>query len=57
MTEEWLAFLVTLVVVGIPVMGLTARFAIKPLVASLLQIREAFLEESGGIAWPTTEAA
>lgn len=45
MTEEWLAFLITLIVVGIPVMGLTARFAIKPLVESLLQIREAFLKQ------------
>ena len=45
MTEEWLAFLITLVVIGIPVMGLTARFAIKPLVESILRVREAFLEE------------
>ena len=46
MTEEWLAFLITLIVVGIPVMGLTARFAVKPIVESILRMREAFLEES-----------
>jgi hypothetical protein len=38
--------LVTFFVVGVPVMGLTARFAIKPLVESILRVREAFLEES-----------
>lgn len=38
--------LVTFFVVGVPVLGLTARLAIKPLVESILRVREAFLEES-----------
>ncbi len=46
MTEYWMIVLVTFFVVGIPVLGLTARFAIKPLVESILRVREAFLEES-----------
>jgi hypothetical protein len=46
MTEYWMIVLVTFFVVGVPVLGLTARFAIKPLVESILRVREAFLEES-----------
>lgn len=47
MTEDWAIVLVTFIVVGIPVMGLTARLAIKPLVESILRVREAFLEKPG----------
>ena len=46
MTDEWMIVLVTFFVVGVPVMGLTARLAIKPLVESILRVREAFLQES-----------
>lgn len=46
MSEYWMIVLVTFFVIGVPVMGLTARFAIKPLVESILRVREAFLEES-----------
>ncbi len=45
MTEEWMIVLVTFFVVGVPVLGITARLAIKPLVESILRVREAFLEE------------
>lgn len=45
MTEEMMIVLVTFIVIGIPVMGLTARLAIKPLVESILRVREAFLEK------------
>lgn len=45
MTEEMMIVLVTFFVIGVPVMGLTARFAIKPLVESILRVREAFLDE------------
>lgn len=48
MTEDWAIVLVTLIVVGVPMMGLTARLAIKPLVESILRVREAFLEKPGG---------
>lgn len=47
MTEDWAIVLVTLIVVGVPIMGFTARFAIKPLVESVLRVREAFLEKPG----------
>ncbi|MDX1675293.1 MAG: hypothetical protein R3314_10905 [Longimicrobiales bacterium] len=45
MTDEWMIVLVTFFVIGIPVMGLTARLAIKPLVESIIRVREAFLQE------------
>lgn len=48
MTEEMMIVLVTFFVVGVPVMGLTARLAIKPLVESILRVREAFLADSRG---------
>jgi hypothetical protein len=47
MTEDWAIVLVVFIVVGIPVMGLTARLAIQPLVESILRVREAFLEKPG----------
>ncbi len=51
MTEEWMIVLVTFFVIGVPVLGITARLAIKPLVESILRVREAFLAESreGGV--------
>ncbi|MFO7895043.1 MAG: hypothetical protein R6U63_15120 [Longimicrobiales bacterium] len=48
MTEEMMIVLVVFFVVGVPVMGLTARLAIKPLVESILRVREAFLADSRG---------
>ena len=48
--EMIMIVLVTFMVVGVPVLGLTARFALKPIVESIVRLREAFLQtpESAG---------
>ena len=50
MDNEVAMVLVTFIVLGIPILGLTARFALKPIVDSILRVREAFLEESRGLS-------
>jgi hypothetical protein len=50
MPEEIAIVLVTFIVIGIPMLGLTARFALKPIVESILRLREAFAETPRGTA-------
>lgn len=54
MSETTAMVLVTLIVIGIPVMGLTARLAIKPLVEAVIRLRETF---QPGAVGPTADAA
>ena len=57
MSEELLIFILAVIVLGVPVMGLTARFAMKPLIESILRVREAFLTESRTGGASATELA
>lgn len=42
MDGEITGFILALVVVGVPVLGFTARFALKPIVESIVRLRESF---------------
>lgn len=46
MTEDLAVVLVTFIVLGIPILGLTARFALKPIVESIVRLREAFNQDA-----------
>lgn len=46
MDSEIAAVIVTIIVLGIPIMGLTARFALKPIVESIVRLREAFANDA-----------
>jgi len=49
MDEELVMLILTFVIVGIPVLGLTARFALRPIVEAIIRLREAFAPP-GGVA-------
>lgn len=47
MDEELVMMFLMFVILGIPAMGFTARFALKPIVEAIIRLREAFAPPTG----------
>jgi len=47
MDEELVVAILGFVILGLPMMGLTARFALKPIVEAIIRLREAFAPTAG----------
>jgi hypothetical protein len=46
MDEEMVVAILAFVVIGVPALGFTARFALKPIVEAIIRLRDAFAPQS-----------
>ncbi|MBV9773666.1 MAG: hypothetical protein JO040_06930 [Gemmatimonadetes bacterium] len=54
--EDVIFFILVTIVLLVPVIGITARFAVNPIVEALIRFREAFLESPEGKRFADLEA-
>ncbi len=46
--DDVLIFILVFLIVAVPILGLTARLALKPIVDAIVRLRETFADSSGG---------